>query len=171
MLIDLDGSLLPFKKQRVRSRELARIDLPGDMLLIIENESCEHHVPMLPQTLAVLGTGFDLGWVNVNRMTGKRVGYWGDLDTWGLQLLSAARTRLPNLDALMMTTATYDRFAASAVREPVVAGSETPVGLEDSERKLYEYLIRQERGRLEQEFLPEEYVHEAILNWAEGVSE
>ena len=81
--MDLDGSLLPFEKQRIRSSELAESRIPGDRLLIVENETCQHQLPRLQGTIAVLGTGFDLGWMDEQKLCEKRVGYWGDIGYLG----------------------------------------------------------------------------------------
>jgi hypothetical protein len=168
LVVDLDGSLLPFEKQRIRSHELADTTLPGDILLIVENESCQHQLPRMPGTVAVLGTGFDLDWINDQTTRNKRVGYWGDLDTWGLHFLSTARTKLPRLTPLMMTTEVYQRFQKSAVPEPVVASAELPPGLTEPEQALYKRLIQEGHGRLEQEFLPQDFVEAIILAWRDG---
>ena len=45
LVIDLDGSLLPFAQLRVRASELSRQSLPGNHLLIVENETCQHQLP------------------------------------------------------------------------------------------------------------------------------
>ena len=107
LVIDLDGSLLPFKKMRVRSSELRETTIPGERLLIIENESCQHQLPTIPQTVAVLGAGFDLSWAEADWLSTKQVAYWGDIDTWGLQLLARARKAIQRLDPLMMSTAKF----------------------------------------------------------------
>jgi hypothetical protein len=168
LVMDLDGSLLPFRKQWVRSFELPEAALPGEKLLIVENESCQHLIPNVPRTVAVLGAGFDLAWASGLQLANKRIAYWGDIDTWGLQFLAKAREAIGALDALMMTADVFNRFVDSAVPEPVVAGTNLPVNLSQSERSLYKLLLNESRGRLEQEFLPEEFIHEAILNWARG---
>jgi hypothetical protein len=169
LVVDLDGGLLPFQRQRVRSSELRDAVIPGERLLIVENESCQHHLPCVPKTVAVLGSGFDLDWIASLRPANKRVAYWGDIDTWGLHLLSKARA-VGDLDALMMTSEVYERFAEFAVPEPVVAGTELPKDLTESEQLLYRRLPAETRGRLEQEFLPEAFVRETILNWANNSS-
>lgn len=166
LVMDLDGSLLPFKKQRVRSSELRERLLPGNRLLIVENESCQHQLPPTPGTVAVLGSGFDLRWAEAAWLAAKHVAYWGDIDTWGLHLLARARKLIRHLDALMMTSDIFGRFSDSAVVEPVIAGSEPPPDLIDSEQILYQRLLNEPRGRLEQEFLPEELSRATILNWA-----
>jgi hypothetical protein len=168
LVIDLDGSLLPFKKQRVRSSELRERMLPGTRLLIVENESCQHQLPPMPGTIAVLGSGIDLDWTEGAWLSAKHVAYWGDIDTWGLQLLARARKLIRHLDALMMTDDIFGRFAGSAVVEPVVAGSELPADLSASEQCLYRRLLNEPRGRLEQEFLPEDLSRATILQWANG---
>lgn len=165
LVLDLDGSLLPFQKQRVRSSELKDTALPGKRLLVIENESCQHQLPDMPGTIAVLGAGFDLAWTEGHWLQEKQVGYWGDIDTWGLQFLAKARQALPHLDALMMTPEVYDRNIDTAVPEPVIAGTELTAGLNKVEQSLYQRLLKEPRGRLEQEFLPKETVHEAIQGW------
>jgi hypothetical protein len=118
---DLDGSLLPFRKQRVRSSELKDTSLPGKRVLIVENESCQHHLPDVPETVAVLGAGFDLGWVNGHWLQSKQIGYWGDIDTWGLQFLATARQSLAHIDALMMSPEIYEQNSEAAVPEPIIA--------------------------------------------------
>jgi len=168
LVVDLDGSLLPFRKQRVRSSELRDAMLPGERLLIVENESCQHHLPNVPNTVAVLGSGFDLDWVAAIRPANKRIAYWGDIDTWGLHLLAKARFAITDLEALMMNEEVFKRFAEFAVSEPVIAGTELPPALSPSEQGLYQRLFHEPRGRLEQEFLPEAFVRETILNWANG---
>lgn len=166
LVMDLDGSLLPFQKQRVRSSELREISLPGERLLIVENESCQHQIPCVPGAIAVLGAGFDLGWASGLNLAKHRIAYWGDIDTWGLQFLAKAREFIGQLDALMMTMDVYTRFADAAVPEPVVAGTNLPTNLNQSERSLYRFLLNEPHGRLEQEFLPKEFICDTILKWA-----
>jgi len=65
-----------------------------------------------------------------------------------------------------MTINVYKQFANFAVAEPVRASTEVPTDLSEPERALYKLLLSETRGRLEQEFLPEDFVRESILNWA-----
>lgn len=165
LVVDLDGSLLPFRKQRVRSSELKDTPLPGKRLLIVENESCQHQLPNVSETIAVLGAGFDLGWTAGHWLQAKRIGYWGDIDTWGLQFLANARQILPHLDALMMTPKVFEENLGAAVPETVIAGTEVPAGLNEMEKSLYQRLLKEPRGRLEQEFLPDKVVRAAVRDW------
>jgi hypothetical protein len=164
---DLDGSLLPFSQMRVRARELQNTPLPGNYLIVVENERCLHQLPATPDTIAVLGSGLNLSWLQANWLTRKAIAYWGDLDTWGLTMLGRARQHHPHLTPLLMDQATFATFAShSAVEEPQPAPAAVPPGLNQSEADLYSLLNRSERGRLEQEFLPVSVVRKAVLEWA-----
>jgi hypothetical protein len=62
-------------------------------VLIVENERCRHQLPLLPDTvasweLALILSGCFAAWPQ-----DRRIAYWGDLDTWGLLMLSRARAR------------------------------------------------------------------------------
>jgi len=166
LIADLDGSLLPFSQMRVRAHELQRTPLPGQRLILVENERSLHQLPSAPDTIAVLGSGLNLSWLQASWLANKAVAYWGDLDTWGLTMLGRAREHLPQLTPLLMDRTTFERFAdESAVEEPQAASVVVPPGLTESEAGLYHLLRRSDRGRLEQEFLPVNMVHRAVVNW------
>ncbi len=166
LIADLDGSLLPFSQMRVRAYELQRTPLPGQRLILVENERSLHQLPSAPDTIAVLGSGLNLSWLQASWLANKAVAYWGDLDTWGLTMLGRAREHLPQLTPLLMDRTTFERFAdESAVEEPQAASVVVPPGLTESEAGLYHLLRRSDRGRLEQEFLPVNMVHRAVVNW------
>lgn len=165
LILDLDGGLLPFEKLRVRASELRHRPLPGNRLIVVENEACQHQLPHVADTIAVLGAGFDLDWTDSQWLRSKRVAYWGDLDTWGLSFLSKVRSTVPHVESLMMTTDVFEAYRNSAVREPVPVGASVPPGLTQAEAELYQMLFNAEHGRLEQEFLPSEYVHQSIAKW------
>lgn len=167
LIFDLDGGLLPFQKIRVRSSELRERPLPGSRLIVIENEACQHHLPHVPGTIAVLGAGFDLNWTDAHWLRSKSVAYWGDLDTWGLSFLSKTRASIPHVESLMMTANVFETYLGSAVREPVPASSQIPTELTKDEAELYHALLNSEHGRLEQEFLPIDYVQKCIKLWVQ----
>jgi len=172
LVSDLDGSLLPFEKLRVRSSELAEVALPGCRLVVVENESCHHQLPPMKDTLAVLGTGFDLGWLAAPWLRERKVAYWGDLDTWGLELLGRAREMVPGLTALLMNRELFEAHRDQAVVEPIPVGTSAQTALTASEREFFDWLRDQDRGRLEQEFLPREVVRAALAGWlSDGLQE
>lgn len=166
LIAPLAPGLLPFARQRVATLELMESPLPGTRLLVVENERCLHLLPQLPDTLAVLGAGLDLQWLASPRLRDKQVGYWGDMDTWGMLMLARARACHGQLAPLLMNRALFDQYAeGNAVPEPVKAQSDPPEGLTPEEAAFYRYLANRTCGRFEQEFLPEGEVKAALQAW------
>lgn len=165
LVVDLDGSLLPYQQLRVRAVDLEEKALPASHLIVVENESCQHQLPSLADTVAVLGSGFDLGWLGAGWLREKTLAYWGDLDTWGLELLGRARARRPDLAALLTTVEVFDRHRDQAVEEPVAFEGRAHPKLTDREGELFELLKAKARGRLEQEFLTSPEVRAALEKW------
>lgn len=170
LIAPLAPGLLPFARLRVRASELMTTPLPAHRILLVENERCLHQLPQpLPDTVAILGAGLNLGWLAAPWLQARNVAYWGDLDTWGLHMLAMARSHRPQLQALLMDRSTFDAHQDRAVPEPAHA----PPPLSDSpllagERALDGHLRTLEKGRLEQEFLPADIVHRAVRDWASG---
>lgn len=166
LLAPLSPGLLPFKRLRVTTAELAETGLPCARVLAVENEQCLHLLPELPGTIAVLGSGLDLQWLAAQKLSDMPIGYWGDLDTWGLLMLARARRHQPSITPLLMNRILFDTYASDcAVIEPVKAHNSPPEGLDHQEADLYRYLLAQERGRLEQEYLPRDEVRAALTGW------
>ena len=60
----------------------------------------------------------------------------------------------------------FNKYADThAVAESVIAHSSPPAPLTTCEKTLYLYLLKCERGRLEQEFISRENVAEALAGW------
>lgn len=168
LVVPLSTGLLPFQRIRLTTAELAQTALPGSRLLVVENEQCIHLLPELPDTLAILGAGLDLQWLSSPQLAGKQIGYWGDLDSWGLLMLARARQQQPGIQALLMERSLFDLHApGSAVSEQVKAPALPPDTLQPEEAALYCHLLQQEHGRLEQEFIPQQVVQMALLEWCQ----
>lgn len=165
LVVPLSPGILPFSQQRVRARELREVPLPAGRILLVENDRCVHQLPPLHDAIAILGSGLDLAWMSASWLGEKKIGYWGDLDTWGLTMLARARQHQAHLIPLLMTRNAFDQHAHLAICEPGLAGRVSPEGLLNAERDLFMYLGALEKGRLEQEFLPVAYVREALLTW------
>ncbi len=166
LVAPLAPGLLPFARQRVRASELLATPLPASRILLVENERSLHQLPHpLADTIAVLGAGLNLGWLAAPWLQERDVAYWGDLDTWGLHMLAAARSHLPHLQALLMDRATFDAHQPLAVTEPVHAAEPACGALRPHEAALGQHLRTLDKGRLEQEFLPPEAVHRAVQTW------
>jgi len=169
LIADLDGSLLPFSRMRVRASELMTTELEARNILIIENEQCLHQLPPSKNTIAILGAGLNLSWMQADWLRKKRVAYWGDIDTWGFTMLAQARRFQPHLSALMMTDIIYhEGFSNRAVPELKTAGDVPPEELNFPESQLYKRLLKTNNGRLEQEFLSSDMVRECVLNWVKS---
>lgn len=164
----LSEGLLPFQRLRITSAELAQTALPATRILLIENERCEHLLPPLRDCIAVLGAGFDLAWLAGQALEGKKLYYWGDLDTWGLAMLARARQLRPNLQALMMTQEVFTDYADFAVSEPQRAGDFDQSYLAADEQALLLDLQQRKKGRLEQEFIPIQRVQIEITSLISG---
>ncbi|MBT2342055.1 hypothetical protein J7E36_23290 [Pseudomonas fluorescens] len=168
LVVPLQPELLPFKRLRLTTSELAETPLPGSRLLVVENEQCIHLLPKtVPDTLAVLGAGLDLQWLASAYLAEKQIAYWGDMDTWGLLMLARARLHQPAVQAVLMEQELFERHSpGNAVVEPAKALESAPLGLLADEADFYRFLLMQERGRLEQEYLPKALVERAISQWA-----
>ncbi|MCW8957915.1 MAG: DUF2220 family protein [Gammaproteobacteria bacterium] len=166
LLADLDGGLLPFRQLRVRDKELAETPLPAANILVVENEQSLHQLPQTPQTIAILGAGLNLAWLAAPWLAERRLAYWGDIDSWGLTMLARARRHQGAITPLLMGEDLFECYKQSAVTEPHPADATPPQELDDDERVLYRRLLAEERGRLEQEFIPTGRVDEAVTAWA-----
>ena len=168
LIAPLAPGLLPFARLRVRASELLTTPLPAPRILLLENERSLHQLPEPVQdTIAVLGAGLNLGWLAAPWLQGRSVAYWGDLDTWGLQMLATARHHLPHLHALLMDRATFTAHHNLAVAEPVHAPETVADTWTPEETALDAHLRAQARGRLEQEFVPANTVHSAVRAWVD----
>ncbi|MCY0966111.1 DUF3322 domain-containing protein [Parathalassolituus penaei] len=156
--------LLPFRRLRLTTSEIAAVNLPASRLIVVENEQCEHLLPELADTIAILGAGLDLGWLDSPTLADKQILYWGDMDSWGLLMLARARQYCPSIKPVLMNRAAFEEFAPlSAVIEPVSAQPQAPAGLTACEAGFYRYLSTREKGRLEQEFIPQQRVRTELL--------
>ncbi|MCP5152059.1 MAG: hypothetical protein H6983_24545 [Ectothiorhodospiraceae bacterium] len=147
--------------------ELLRTPLPGAQVVIVENLQSGLALPELPSTVAVFGGGRNLAWVRAPWLGARRVAYWGDIDTWGMRMLSDAREAQPGLRALMMDRTTFDAFAERAVVEDVPCVDPMP-HLDDAERALCEWLVLPDgrARRLEQERIDADHVTARLAEWA-----
>lgn len=145
---------------------LQRNALPAQRILIVENLSSGLALPSQPDTVAVIGTGRNLQWLSASWLADKQVAYWGDIDTWGLTMLSDARVHCPHISALMMDLPTVLSHQERMVAEPEPAPY-MPLMLTEAERRLYSDLLsgRFEQGRLEQERLSQDYVLRGLERW------
>ncbi|WP_198292183.1 Wadjet anti-phage system protein JetD domain-containing protein [Teredinibacter turnerae] len=152
---------------RMSSETLLDFELPAKNILVIENEQSCLSLDNIPDTITVSGGGKNVSWMRADWLTNKRVGYWGDIDSEGLCILSDVRSRLSTVIPLMMDSETVEAFRDRMVNEPESVTRE-PVALTDRERMLFRMLRNGDYGntRLEQERLPMDFVYEKVRLWA-----
>jgi len=132
---------------------LAELDWHPTWVLVCENLQCLPPLPAWPGVVAVHGRGLSapslaaVGWCRSSRLL-----YWGDLDTWGFQILSTVRQALPQTESVLMDAATLERFADLAIPEPQPCGDE--IGYLTGAETAALAALRRHTWRLEQERLP-----------------
>ena len=154
-------SLFQLSADLLRQHELAAANI-----LVVENLQSGLALPDLDDTIAVIGGGRNISWMNAPWLMTKRVGYWGDIDSWGLSILSDARARLETVEPLMMDLATLKAHEARMVIEPEPLNT-LPEKLTDQERQLFLDLMagRFFSTRLEQERISSDFIIAALENW------
>lgn len=159
-------ALANFPILKLSSQTLINIALPADNILIIENETPCFMLPSLANTIAVAGGGKNLTWLQADWLKDKKVGYWGDIDSEGLAILSYARKYCPQIQALMMDKNTLDSHQDKRVAEPVF-NQVMPSYLTDDETVLFTFIQEQEidKRRLEQEFIHQDMVKQTLEKW------
>ncbi len=151
---------------RLSSDTLQDFELPACNILVIENEQSCLALSDVRNTIAVSGGGKNISWMKASWLADKNVGYWGDIDSEGLAILSDARSKLSSITPLMMDEPTVKTFAERMVPEPDSI-SKDPVALTEEELALFKGLRADHYAdkRLEQERLPMEYVAQNIDAW------
>ena len=152
----------------VRLDELATLDLPVRVALVVENQQTALACQDLPGAIVLMGGGFavkDLG--RVRWLDRVPLVYWGDIDTAGLTILSALRRYHAHTVSCLMDEMTLLRFRDLWSEEdvPTHAAGE---GLGPDEESLRLKLLsghfrKQGPGvRLEQERIPWPFAWSAI---------
>lgn len=121
---------------------------------MLENLESLLALPDLPGVVAVHGQGYAARVLHrVDRIRDADVVYWEDLDTDGLNILSAVRAGLPHARSILMDRATLIAHLDLAVPEPRPRRA-LPARLTDSEAEAFAALRELGDVRLEQERLP-----------------
>lgn len=168
----LDPAVSPFPtgvtEVSLRTEELAGVPVVATTVFVIENEVTYLALPPAPRSIAVFGSGFaSAGLAGVPWLAGCEILYWGDIDTYGFEILSRLRGRLPHVKSILMDRRTLlshrDHWSneGSPTRRPL------PYLTED-EQSLYEDLINDVYGmgvRLEQERVRFSWVRDALVQW------
>ena len=140
--------------------------LPALNILVVENLQSGLGLPEMENTIAIIGTGGNTAWLEAQWLNEKRVAYWGDIDSWGLSILSRVRTRITHVNSLMMDRETLLRHQERMVIEEKSI-EVCPEFLLASEKQLFGELRDRVYGfnRLEQERLSPEYIVSQLQDW------
>jgi hypothetical protein len=163
---DTENKMGGFPMMQLSIDVLNRYELPATNILVVENTQSGLGLPRLNDTIAVFGGGRNIAWMDAAWLKSKNVAYWGDIDTWGLSILSDVREKLPTITPLMMSLEAIKNFEERMVIEPEPVDS-CPVELNDSEREIFFGLKsgRFRSSRLEQERLSPDYILLKLQEW------
>jgi hypothetical protein len=138
----------------LRTDELAQVPLPARRIFVVENEVSYLAFPAVEDAVVVFGSGFaltntlDLPW-----LAAKDVVYWGDIDTYGFDILDRLRSRLAHVTSILMDPDTLIAHRRQWVLEPSPTNRQL-AHLTPEECALYTDLVEDRYGhhvRLEQE--------------------
>jgi hypothetical protein len=133
---------------------LARLDVRGAAVFVVENKVNLLTLPLLPRCIGfgALGRAVTLlrhvPWVASNNLF-----YWGDLDVEGLEILSSLRALHPATRSFLMDEDAIDRWQQLGTKGSG-RKAEVPAHLTDSERAAF-LRCREHDLRIEQERLPQ----------------
>lgn len=138
--------------------EIAALPLRPRIVFIFENEQSGLAMGDMPGAVLFFGLGKGVTQLEaVPWIHEAKVVYWGDADTWGLQILASVRRRFSGTKSVMMDEETLVRFHAYAVEEPKQAPEASCQDLLAEEAALWDALKSDKYGtrlRLEQERIP-----------------
>ncbi|MEC9360190.1 MAG: DUF3322 domain-containing protein [Pseudomonadota bacterium] len=149
----------------VDGRELMHLQVDATHLLIIENEQPAYVVLDMPGTVVIAGCGYQLDWLRAPWVGRMNIGYWGDLDSHGFDMLELAREYQPLIRSVMMDSETLEAHPHASA-EP--SGATVNRGrLTAEEVRVMEALQARpaEQRRLEQEKLPAQFVQARLATW------
>jgi len=158
---------LGFPILQLPSSSINSSPLPADNILVVENVQSGLALPRLPNTIAIFGGGNNITWLTSSWLKERNVAYWGDIDSWGLVILSNAKELLPNIQSLMMDLKTLKAHKPRMVREKS-SNTQITKHLTNREQELLSTLLStsgDEPNRLEQERLSQDYVSNSLNNW------
>ena len=168
LLSPVAGLPLALTELRVRTDELAQLDLGVSRVFVVENEASYLAFPAVADAIVVFGEGFHVTSLSsVPWLADTEIVYWGDIDTHGLSILDHLRARFPHVRSILMDHETLLAHRSQIVTEPNPTAAPRP-HLTDAEQALYRDLIEGRFGpkvRLEQERVRFSFLRDALRPW------
>jgi hypothetical protein len=132
------------------------LELSLKNVFITENKVNGLAFPAFPESMVIFSLGYGVGSLaEAGWLKAKRIIYWGDLDTHGFAMLSRLRESFPQVESMLMDSATLTTNRALCVTEasPV---KEIPACLTAAEQATFKTLLSPDAFalRLEQERIP-----------------
>lgn len=147
----------------VPTLELVELGLAPSWVLICENVQTVAAMPAINGVVIIHGQGLAVPELAIIPwLSGRRVLYWGDLDTYGFRILSLLRQVLPGVESVLMDRPTLELYGSLAVTEPSPYRSEI-THLTRSEGDALRAL-RAGDMRLEQERIDIAYAHQVVTH-------
>jgi len=155
---------------KVSGDTLMAYELPARYIIVVENIQSGLALPHMKDTIAVIGGGKNIAWMDARWLGFKHVGYWGDIDTWGFSFLSDARGKVTGVTALMMDRTTLLAHEERMDVEPKPVTT-LPQFLTEDEITLFKDLNAGifKSNRLEQERISSDYIHQKLNHWHSSV--
>lgn len=167
-LLDPRVALLPSACEQdigVTQAAFERLDLPVSRVFITENEVNFLAFPPLPDSMVIFGAGYGFEVLaGAQWLQQRSIYYWGDIDTHGFAILDQLRAQLPQVQSLLMDSATLLAHASQWGTEPQPLLRDLP-RLTDEERALFDELRDNRlraRLRLEQERIGFGWLQQAL---------
>lgn len=117
-ILDEDYAINGLTDISIPLAEFVHLQLPVKRLFITENEVNFLCFPQTPNACIIFGKGYGIDlFKQVHWMKNKEILYWGDIDTHGFNILSAARNFLPQMQSFLMTEEILLKHRAFWVKE------------------------------------------------------
>ncbi|UCN00023.1 DUF2220 family protein [Sulfurimonas sp. SWIR-19] len=134
-------------------------------VFVIENKITFLSLPQLQSSIAIFGSGYNIGILkNTRWLETKEIYYWGDIDMDGFAILSKMRSYFPQTKSLMMDIKTLQQYKDRSVSYKGAKETELK-HLTQEETVVYKRLASHYYGenfRLEQEMIPFDEAREVL---------
>ncbi len=131
------------------------LEINCEKVFIAENLMNVLTFPKVKNSIIIWGKGNRVNILKSAKwLTDKKIYYWGDIDTWGLHILSSLRKHYNSVKSLLMTKIIFEKHKKYAVQEDK-SNIQTPKNLTFEEDELFRFLLSlpKEENRLEQEHI------------------
>ncbi|AGF77787.1 hypothetical protein UWK_01219 [Desulfocapsa sulfexigens DSM 10523] len=160
-ILDPDLYLHGLSDLHVPVSEFCALNLEVDHVFITENEINGLAFPNVKNAIIIFGLGFGLDRLaNIQWLLGKKIHYWGDIDTHGYVMLDQLRSYFPQASSFLMDRETLMAHESLWGQESKPT-RRSLTRLDEKELGIYEFLVKnllRDALRLEQERISYSFV-------------